>query len=396
MTTDSLILDSTAAVAVKSEPSFLFMSAHRSIRAGGILARVTTPAAGGAAIDSALQSEIATAFAKARMAGQKKPVLIGAIPFDVNQPSCLYVPKHHEFFDRADSPAQAAQSEHNPVKTAASLPDEGGFKAAVRQAIANFQHSEIKKAVLSRIFELRLENPVAVEAIMANLLRQNPSGYHFRIPLSNSAELIGASPELLIRKVGDQIHSNPLAGSARRQSDPFEDQRVSNELLASNKDHYEHHLVIDEIRRTLSPYCRALDIPDSPSLMHTAAMWHLSTAIRGELADLATNALQLACALHPTPAVCGYPTRLSRKLIDLVEPFERGLFSGMVGWCDDEGNGEWVVTIRCATVEADTVRLFAGAGIVEASSPEAEWRETEAKLGTMLNAFGIKLEARAS
>ncbi|MNG14992.1 Isochorismate synthase DhbC [compost metagenome] len=118
-------------------------------------------------------------------------------------------------------------------------------------------------------------------------------------------------------------------------------------------------------------------------------MWHLSTAIQGQLQDSRVSVLQLACQLHPTPAVCGFPTRLARKLIDLVEPFERGLFTGMVGWCDGDGNGEWVITIRCATVRQNLIRLFAGAGIVEASCPDSEWAETEAKLGTMLNAFGL-------
>ncbi|MGB3623949.1 MAG: chorismate-binding protein, partial [Ketobacter sp.] len=93
--------------------------------------------------------------------------------------------------------------------------------------------------------------------------------------------------------------------------------------------------------------------------------------------------------------VFGYPTSLARKLINLVEPFERGLFTGMVGWCDDQGNGEWVVTIRCGTVKDSTISLFAGAGIVEESCPESEWRETQAKLQTMLRALDITQEAEA-
>lgn len=101
------------------------------------------------------------------------------------------------------------------------------------------------------------------------------------------------------------------------------------------------------------------------------------------------TALQLACLIHPTPAVCGFPTERARRLIRFVEPFERGLFTGMVGWSDAEGNGEWVVTIRCGTVKGNLVRLFAGAGIVEASSPDSEWAEVQTKLGTMLRACGL-------
>ncbi|OZT16958.1 chorismate-binding protein, partial [Serratia marcescens] len=97
----------------------------------------------------------------------------------------------------------------------------------------------------------------------------------------------------------------------------------------------------------------------------------------------------LACLLHPTPALCGMPTAQAHALIGKLEPFDRGLFGGIVGWCDDEGNGEWVVTIRCGTVDGNRVRLFAGAGIVEDSSPESEWHETGTKLSTILRAFGI-------
>ncbi|MOA17164.1 Isochorismate synthase DhbC [compost metagenome] len=147
--------------------------------------------------------------------------------------------------------------------------------------------------------------------------------------------------------------------------------------------------MIEDIRSLLSPVCAELDVPDKPSLINTAALWHLSTRIEGRLADPETNALQLACLLHPTPAVCGFPTERAHRLIRFVEPFERGLFTGMVGWTDSEGNGEWVVTIRCGTVQRETVRLFAGAGIVEASEPESEWAEVQTKLKTMLNACGL-------
>ena len=106
-------------------------------------------------------------------------------------------------------------------------------------------------------------------------------------------------------------------------------------------------------------------------------------------ANAEENALTLACLLHPTPALSGFPHQVAKKLIAELEPFDRELFGGIVGWCDAEGNGEWVVTIRCAKLRQNQVRLFAGAGIVPASSPVAEWRETGVKLSTMLNVFGL-------
>lgn len=118
-------------------------------------------------------------------------------------------------------------------------------------------------------------------------------------------------------------------------------------------------------------------------------MWHLSTRIRGELLNPNLNVMQLACLLHPTPALCGFPTESAHQLIADLEPHDRGLFSGIVGWCDANGDGEWAIVIRSGLLRGNRVRLFAGAGIVAASTPQAEWMETAAKLGTMLNAFGL-------
>lgn len=370
---------------------YLYISAHKSIRAAGQLVKVKTPAFGEGNKCGEFQDAVKHAFAKARDLGQKNPILMGAIPFDLTQESCLYVPAEYEFFDK-DEFVESQKSQpiySNLIEKAKSVPDEITFKRGVKQAIANFEHSDIQKAVLSRVYEVKTKEPVNTQKVLQNLLKQNPAGYHFKMPLSPTTDLIGASPELLLRKEGINIFSNPLAGSAMRMENKAADQARANELKHSEKDNFEHKLVIDDVRRVLSPYCDMLDAPLHPELMSTSRIWHLSTQIKGQLKQDNESVLTLACQLHPTPAVCGYPTRLARKLIDLVEPFERGLFTGMVGWCDAEGNGEWVVTIRCGTVSHDQVRLFAGAGIVEASNPDSEWLETQAKLTTMMDAFGF-------
>lgn len=367
---------------------FLFTSGSGELRARGIRERITIPAHGAEDAGSPLQKAIKAAFERARRAGQDNPIAIGAIPFDVNEPSCLYIPNNHEW-----NPKGAASISTDSAMPALvgqnSLPDENGFKRAVEHAIVNFRHSDVRKAVLSVMRELTFASEVNVERLLASLAKQNREGYQFRIPLPDGGDLIGVSPELLIRKQGEKVISNPLAGSAKRMADPAADKANADRLSASKKDHYEHSLVIEDIRSLLTPCCTEIDVPEKPSLINTAALWHLSTRIEGRLADPETNALQLACLLHPTPAVCGFPTERARRLIRFVEPFERGLFTGMVGWTDAEGNGEWVVTIRCGTVQRQTVRLFAGAGIVEASEPESEWAEVQTKLKTMLNACGL-------
>jgi len=374
------------------QSEFLFTSSFRSIKAKGIHTKITEPAISGDAEGcSDFHSSISEALDRAKAAGIDNPIVIGAIPFDTTRPSNLYVPESHYFFDRnVESPTiGSGQLKLSGVLSAHSRPGRARFEQAVEQIRANFRFSDIRKTVLSRELELEFGESVDINQVLTELIEQNPAGYHYRVPVEDGKTLIGASPELLIQKNTATILSNPLAGSAKRNDDKVEDQVASVNLLGSAKDNYEHRLVIEDMRRILAPYCRTLQIPESPELINTPTMWHLSTPIRGELLDSQISALQLACKLHPTPAVCGFPTSDARKLIHLVEPFERGAFTGLVGWCDANGNGEWVITIRCGIVQDRKIRLFAGAGIVAGSCPESEWRETEAKLATMFNALGI-------
>ncbi|ANI30092.1 isochorismate synthase [Yersinia entomophaga] len=376
--------------------AFLFTSAHRSIKTQGVAERITQRAQGGAEYPGTLQESIQKAFIKARADGLQRPIVVGAIPFDISQPTQLFIPQSYQFLDRQELVSAASDTSEDPVSVAQwrSLPNEDDFKQAVAQAVETFRRGAMHKVVLSRILEIETETPINPNRVINHLLRQNPGAFHFHIPLSEGGVLLGASPELLVRKDGDRVYTNPLAGSAKRQATVEGDHVVSQALMNSGKDQYEHRLVIDEIRRLLTPYCRSLNIPTQPSLISTAALWHLSTAISGELESAQTSVLELACLLHPTPALCGFPTESARRLINQLEPFERGLFSGIVGWCDEDGNGEWAVAIRCATLHDTQARLFAGAGIVMASQPALEWAETEAKLGTMLNALGIQSQGR--
>ena len=371
--------------------NILFSSGKRELKAPCVGQRIAVAAREGGNRDGLFQQAINDTLRQAQNEGQENPIVIGAIPFDVREASCLYVPERYEWRDLSDDDGSSETKDGSmpELLEQKSFPDEDGFKREVRHAIVNFQHSDVRKAVLSVIRELHFSGSVDVGCLLNNLRCQNASGYQFQIPLHDGGSLVGISPELLIRKEGQEIVSNPLAGSAKRHANKEADQAAADELLQSAKDHYEHSLVIDDIRKILTPHCSRLQIPVRPSLINTATLWHLSTRIEGRISDPQMNALQLACLLHPTPAVCGFPTEKARRLINFVEPFERGLFTGMVGWCDAKGNGEWVVTIRCGIVKNDRVSLFAGAGIVEASQPDSEWVEVQTKLKTMLNAFGV-------
>jgi isochorismate synthase len=380
--------DTDKVQAIDEKESFSFTSGDRELIVAGMLQRIETPAIGGDNANSLFQKTVLHALDRARKAGQSNPIIVGAIPFDPAEASCLYIPEHAEWRARSATVLTGVATLPELIEQK-NIPDEQGFKRAVEHAIVNFRHSDVRKAVLSVQRELVFAQDVDVGAMQNNLRAQNQSGYHFRVPMPDGATLLGVSPELLVHKDGLNFVSNPLAGSAKRMTDPQADRRNADWLSASEKDHYEHRLVTEDIATQLGELCTQLNVPQRPTLISTPALWHLSTRIEGTLADPTVSALQLACRLHPTPAVCGFPTERARHLIRFVEPFERGLFTGMVGWCDAQGNGEWVVTIRCGTVKRNRVRLFAGAGIVAASSPDSEWTEVQTKLGTMLRACGL-------
>ncbi|MFB9495205.1 isochorismate synthase [Nonomuraea dietziae] len=273
------------------------------------------------------------------------------------------------------------------------LPSPADYIQAVRQALVELGTGRLDKVVLARSLELRSNEPVNVAELLRPLLGHG-HGYAFAAPLPSGTTLVGSSPELLVSRHGLSVVSNPLAGSAARSPDAAEDRRRAAALLASAKDRREHRFVVEAVTEALQPYCAHLDVPRVPELTSTDTLWHLSSRIVGTLRDADTSVLTLAAALHPTPAVCGTPTAEARQQIQRLEPIDRGHYSGLVGWMDARGDGEWAVAIRCAEVAENTLRLFAGAGIVAGSDPAAELAETTVKFQTMLRALGADIDAR--
>jgi isochorismate synthase len=266
----------------------------------------------------------------------------------------------------------------------------------VRAALARLQAGTLRKIVLARGLELDAGAPVDARAVVRNLAAADPRAFTFAIDLpvprreDGPRTLVGASPELLIRRMGLEVVAHPMAGSVPRHPDPAEDARRAAELLKSAKDRDEHAVVVDAVRDALSPVCSVLDVPGGPELHRTATMWHLATRVRGRLVDESFSSLSLLSALHPTPAVCGTPRDAARDAISHLEALPRGFYSGAVGWQDASGDGEWAVTIRCGEVQGERVTMWAGAGVVAASDPQSELDETTAKCGTMLDALGLR------
>lgn len=319
--------------------------------------------------------------------------VVGALPFDTAAPPALYEPAvTHHYAPAAPSsalrPAPAARVTLRPE------PPPAEYERAVHRALLRLAETPLAKVVLARTLHVACEDPVDVPRLLRTLAAGDPRGHAFAVSAPERETLVGVSPELLVSRRGRAVVSHPLAGSAARSHDPAEDQTRAAALLDSAKDLREHAIVVEAVAEALSPYCARLEVPRGPALVATATMWHLGTRVTGYLDDPDVDALTLARALHPTPAVCGTPTALAREAIAELEPFDRGLYGGAVGWCDGTGDGEWAVALRCAEVRDDGLRLFAGAGIVPGSAPADELAETTAKFRTMLRALDLDGEGR--
>ncbi|MEC2057853.1 isochorismate synthase DhbC [Peribacillus psychrosaccharolyticus] len=344
-----------------------------------------------------LTDRVAATLKYAEKQGHCNPIVTGAIPFDYKKPAHLHVPQtvHMSACLQEYEVGKTVDTDRPPAYEIQFVPEPAQYIEGVEKGLAQIASGHLDKIVLARSLHLTSSANVGIHQLLHNLAAQNTKGYTFAVDLNKEGKsirdksLIGASPELLVSRNGLRVVANPLAGSRPRSDDPVEDQRRSKELLSSSKDLHEHAVVVNAVAEALRPFMKKIEVPDSPSLISTETMWHLSTEVKGELALPETSSLELAIALHPTPAVCGSPAERARESILDIESFDRGFFTGMVGWCNALGDGEWVVTIRCAEVEENELRLFAGAGVVGESKPEEELAETTAKLQTMLRAMGI-------
>ena len=247
-----------------------------------------------------------------------------------------------------------------------------GFTTAVTAATARIRAGELDKVVLAHDLDATASKQVDERFILRKLAQAYPDCWVFAVQ-----GLVGASPELLIRRSGRTIASRVLAGTAWREH--LGDQ-VSADLLGSAKDIAEHAYAVRSVADILAPACDDLLIPDGPVPLELANLTHLSTDIVGRLDDRAPTALELAARLHPTAAVGGSPTAVARQVIRELEPMDRGRYAAPVGWIDSRGDGEFAIALRCAQINGRNLRLMAGCGIVADSDPDTEAREAQIKM----------------
>ena len=360
-----------------SGPSFVLRGPSGTLAATGIAAGYDTAGAAAAALR-----------------GGGADLVVGALPFDIREPAALLTP-----VTVADRLPPLPRDPLPPVRITGARPDPDTHRRRIATALRRLRDpaDPLRKVVLARALELSADSPLDPLAVLDRLMAADPDATAYLADLSPAGDrfagtvLVGASPELLVARRGDQVTCQPFAGSASRATDPAVDADHRDGLAASAKDRHEHQLVVETMREALAPLCSHLDVAARPQLSSTAALWHLSTPIRGTLRRTSTTALDLALALHPTPAVGGVPTVDARDLIAELEG-ARGFYAGAVGWCDGRGDGRWVVAIRGAQLSADRRAALAhsGGGIVAESDPDDELAETTTKFRTILAGLGVR------
>ncbi|HUY86885.1 MAG TPA: isochorismate synthase [Acidimicrobiales bacterium] len=335
------------------------------------------------------------------------PIAIGAIPFNPSSPISLVVPEvviglqdnglaWHTTVGTADS---SLTSDSQPdvfsideVLTASppdefrlvAMPSHEQWLRMVEHALGYINKGEVDKLVLSRRVLVETNRPICRVEVIQRLRSLYPSCTIFNID-----GFLGASPELLVRRTGYDVVSQPLAGTIAHSGDPMTDKRMAAELFSSPKERAEHDMAARAVAKSMDGICESLSVPSQPSLISLRNVSHLATEIRGKLLPQqdVPSVLQLASRLHPTPAVSGSPSIDALELISRLENYDRGHYAGPVGWMDKNGDGEFVLGIRSAQVKRDRAELFAGVGLVANSDPSAELMETQLKLQALLSAI---------
>lgn len=266
--------------------------------------------------------------------------------------------------------------------TVSSAAPPAHYEQAVARGTELITRGELEKLVLAREVVLRRDAPIDCVSAVRALRARFPECTLFALS-DGEAVFLGATPELLIRREGRRASTLALAGSIRRGADEQTDRHLGEQLLASEKNNREHAFVVRQIERALGRLSAWTAVGERPELVKVKNIQHLATPIRAQLTE-PRPVIELAGLLHPTPAVGGEPWPEAGEAIKALEGFDRGWYTGGVGWMDQLEDGEFHVALRSALVTGDTARLFAGAGIVADSDPASELAETETKLEALL------------
>jgi menaquinone-specific isochorismate synthase len=374
-------------LSLAGDAELLFWDPSRRRGLAGQGAALEIELTGGLADRAAVASAVDTLAAMATEDEVGRPgsgaVAMGALPFDPSAPARLTVPSRvvgrdgDKGWETVIAPAGGRLAA--PRRRSPGAPPDG-----FTLTLAAIGAGRLQKVVLARRVDISANRPFVIPDVLGRLAALYPSCMLFRM-----GGFLGASPELLVNRAGEEVASVPLAGTVARSGDSAADDALVAGLLDSPKARREHAVVVEEIARVLNSVCSELSVPEAPSVLALRNVSHLATTISGRLAGGGggMGALELVRLLHPTPAVCGSPPAAALEYIKASEGFERGPYAGPVGWIDARGDGTWALGIRSACVSGERASIFAGNGVVAGSDPDEELAETQLKLQALLAAL---------
>ena len=263
---------------------------------------------------------------------------------------------------------------------------EQAWQSQVSSAINAIKSNKLEKVVLARDITATSKTEIGVRSLLQRLEIEYPSTWIFLVD-----GLIGATPELLVRLSKSLVTSRVLAGTIRKTGNEDRDLTLAASLAKSSKDLEEHEYAVRSVADALAPFCSSTNVPEAPFVLHLSNVMHLATDVTGVLNDSAkqSDIFTLIAQLHPSAAVCGTPALEAKKLIVELEQMNRQRYAGPVGWIDANNDGEIAIALRCGQLSNDrnSIRIFAGCGIVAGSDPATEFAESQAKLMPMRTAL---------
>jgi menaquinone-specific isochorismate synthase len=325
------------------------------------------------------------------------PVLFTSFSFDRNEESVAVIPRVVVGKKGANSwitwVGDAAQPVITETATNFSSQEfswsngtlsEEEWQSRVADAISKIEGSRIDKVVLARDLVAMTTNAIDSRPILQKLATNYPATWVFSVD-----GLIGATPELLLRLSRGMVTSRVLAGTIPKTGDDAKDLALAASLARSSKDLEEHEYAVRSVAEALEPFCSSTNVPDAPFVLHLANVMHLATDVTGALIESAkyVDAFALLKSLHPSAAVCGTPRNIAFDVIDEIEGMNRGRYAGPVGWIDARGDGELGIALRSGQITDNSIRIFAGCGIVAGSNPVIELAESAAKFEAMRSAL---------
>jgi len=261
------------------------------------------------------------------------------------------------------------------------------FEASVEKAKEYVRSGDIIQMVLSQRFSGEMSaDPLDIYRVLRTL---NPSPYMFFLRLDDTV-IVGASPEVMVRKEGNHVELRPIAGTRPRGVTPEEDAELAEELLADPKERAEHVMLVDLGRNDLGRVCTTgtVNVSELMVIERYSHVMHIVSNVQGEL-EGNRDAFDLVRATFPAGTLSGAPKVRAMQIIDELEPVRREVYGGAVGYFSFSGNMDLAITIRTLVIKDGKVHLQAGAGIVADSDPAAEWQETVNKGMAVMKAIEL-------